>query len=344
MTLRAIFGLVGINAVALLAGAALLCALGGARTMSRIIRLAGLAYLLGIGSLIVTLTTLLVVGVNFRLATIVSFVLLLVGGTAVVVHRRLVRPSGPLTWRLPALPLLAVPFVGAIGLYFMGAARSARLQGLSEFDAWWCWGLQAKTISLSGGLDPAVFGSGSPRCPGYPPGLAAWEAAAFGAMGSRDVVTYHLQVCLLLAALVAAVAGLLHGRVRSEVLYPCLLAAIVLPSLTDRLTDGRADIPLGVMVAAGALLLVLWLEHPEPWQLPIAAVLFAAASLSKREGALLAGCAIIAALLATARARRACWPPLLAVAVCVGLASLPWQIWLRAHGRRAVPRTPGMRC
>lgn len=336
MTARALLGLGGLNLLVLLAGIVLVWGLCGYRTLGEVVRLAGVAYLVGLAALVVALTTQLVVGIPLRVAATLAFVVVLAAGVAAGIRagRSLPRGDGR-GWRLPELPLIAAPFVGAIGLYLEGAARSARLQGLSEFDAWWCWALQAKAVYFFDGLDPDLFGDGAPRCPGYPPGLAAFQATAFHAMGSTDVITFHLQACVMLAALVAAVAGLLSDRVRPVLLYPVLLFAIVLPSVTDRLTDGRADIPLGVFVVGGTVLLARRLETSGQWLLPGAVLLLGAGTLAKREGVLLAACALGAALVATARTRRDSWPSLLLAGAAVVLVGLPWRLWLLVGGAPA---------
>lgn len=350
MTVRALAGLGGLNVLILLAGVVLVWGVRGYRTLGEVVRLAGVAYLVALAALVVALTTQLVVGIPLGVAAVLGLGLIAAAGLAAGLRASRPLPRGAGSWRLPDLPLVAAPFVGAIGLYLEGAARSARLQGLSEFDAWWCWALQAKAVYLFDGLDPELFGEGAPRCPGYPPGLATVQATAFHAMGSTDVITFHLQACVVLAALVAAVAGLLADRVRPVLLYPLLLFAIVLPSVTDRLTDGRADLPLGVFVVVGTVLLVRWLETPGTWLLPGAALLLGAGTLAKREGVLLAACALGAALVATARTRRAAWPSLLAAGAAVVLVGLPWRLWLALRdvpsgapeaGYLAVLREPG---
>jgi len=89
------------------------------------------------------------------------------------------------------------------------------------------------------------------------------------------------------------------------------------------------------LIALAALLVGLWLVEPRGWQLAVAAVLLGAAMSTKREGYLLAGCIVLAALAASSRRARTAWPPLL-LATGVALAfTIPWRVLL------AVRNLPG---
>jgi hypothetical protein len=142
----------------------------------------------------------------------------------------------------------------------------------------------------------------------------------------------HVQYWFLALGFVGALLGLLAGRVRPLLLAPFALLVFVLPDVRSRSVDVYGDLPLGYLVAIATLLLALWLIDREPWALPPAAVLLAGAVLTKREGILLAGCVILAGLVAGADRLRSVWKPLGGVLLVVVATYLPWAIWLRAEG------------
>jgi hypothetical protein len=334
VTIRAITGLALLNLSFAAAGAALLWGLRGWRRWWDVARLGGVAYLLGLAGTVVLLTLALTAGVPFSGWTVVAApAVLLAGGVALALRRGHARPQ--LKPRIARLTVPAALGLAALGVYFEALFRSARLMPLSEWDAWWCWTLRAKAIFYFHGLDQGLFGAEAPRCPGYPPGFSAVEAAGFHAMGSVDVVTLHVQYWFLALGFVGALAGLLAPRVRQSILLPFLVLVLLLPSFTSRVTDGRADLPLDYLVAVGALLVLLWLEAGRAWHLPVATVLFGAALLTKREGLLLVVCVLAAALVASWPERRRAWPPLLAVGGVAVVLALPWRLWLMLEGRRS---------
>lgn len=335
MTIRAIVGLAGLNVFFALVGAGILWGLRGWRAWTDLVRLAGAAYCLGVAGMTTVLTLELVAGIPFGGPTIVlSGMALVATGLLAGWRGRRVRPLlRPLGWRLPRLTIFGGLWVAAIVLYLEALFRSGRLAPMSEWDAWRCWTLRADAIFYFDGLDREAFGSAA--CPGYPPGFSALEASGFHAMGSPDVVTLHLQYWFLAAGFVAAVAGLLASRVRQTILLPFLLLALVLPSVTDRVTDGRADLPLAYLTALGAILVLLWLEDRQTWRLPAATLLFAGGVLTKREGLLLVAFVFLAALAASWREPRSAWPRLVAAALAAVAISVPWRIWLETEDIRS---------
>jgi hypothetical protein len=339
MTLRAIAGLVVLHGFFLVVGAGVLWGLRGWRWWTELARLAGLAYLLGIASLVVVFTLELVLGIPFEPWTILASGVALVAG-GLLVGRRRGRPwpeLHPPGWRFPVPSLLSSIFLAAIGIYFLAFFRSDRLAELYDWDAWFTWTLKAKTLYFFGGLEEWIFGApvhaGGDHS-GYPPGFPEIQAASFHAMGSADVVTLNLTYWFLTLGFAGAVAGLLAPRVRSSILLPTLLLVLVLPGLTGIPVPGGADRPLAFFLAAAALLVFLWLEDRARWQLAAAALLLAGAFLTKREGLLLGACVVLAAFGATWADRRWAWPRVAAVAAIAFALSLPWRIWVAANGFR----------
>jgi hypothetical protein len=334
MTVRAITGLVVYNVFLLAVGAGVLWGVRGWRWWTDLVRLAGVAYLLGISSLMILLTVELVVGIPITFATTVlsGSALVALGLLAGRYLGRSVPGLRPPGWQFPGLSLFAALFVAGIVVYFEALFRADRLSGIArEWDAWAFWMPKAQSLYFFGRLEPE-FLQMLPQRPSYPPGLATIQAGAFHAMGAADTASLHVQYWFFAVGFGCAVVGLLARRVHHAILFPLLLAFLVAPSLVEKVTTVYADVPLGYLVALAALLVVLWMGERRTWQLAAATILLAGAMLTKREGILFAACILVAALVASWADRRRLWRPLIvAGAVAFGLA-LPWRIWFMAHG------------
>jgi hypothetical protein len=333
VTIRAISGLVVLNLFILSTGAGVLWGLRGWRWWTELVRLAGVAYVLGLAALMVLMSLELVVGVPVGSVTIALDGLALVA--AGVLWRRArggtwPGPS-PVGWRFPRLSVFVALFVAGIVVYLEGMFRSERLSGVvNEFDSWAFWMPKAEWIYYVAGLDQNVLKllpNGS-----YPPGLTSVQAAAFHAMGAADTASLHLQYWFLAVGFLAAVAGALAHRVRPTILVPALLAVMIAPSLAARAMTTYADIPLGYLVAGAALLMLLWVDEHEPWQLGGATLLLAAAMLTKREGILFAAAVVLAAFVASWGDSRRSWPRLAVAGVTAFALALPWRLWFTPQG------------
>ena len=334
MTVRAIAGVLAFNVFVLGVGAGILWGVRGWRWWTDSVRLAGVAYFLGVAGLMVLLSAELVLGIPVTAAGIaltgLSLAAVGLGVGVVRGHERpALRPSG---WRFPGISLFAALFAGGIVVYLEGLFRADRLAGIvREWDSWAFWMPRARELYFNARLEPE-FLLLLPQRPSYPPGLTTLQTGAFHAMGSPDVVSLHMQYWFLAVGFVAAVAGLLAGRVHAAILYPVLLAFLVAPSLLERITTLYADVALGYLVALAALLVFLWIDAQERWHLVAAAVLLAGAMLTKREGLLLAACVLAAGLVAALVDRRRPWRPLAAAGAIAFALALPWRIWFTAHG------------
>ena len=288
MTIRAIAGLLALNALYLAVGTSVLAALRGWRSAREWGSFAGLAYLLGVSTLGVLWVLLLVIGIPFRGATIlVSAALVVVVAAAVARARR--RPVG---WgRSPARVLTRLSLVTAVGIaavavFFEALFRAGRLHGLYAFDGWAFWIPKATSIFGSGQLEPDVLEQLAN--PSYPPLVPTLDAAAFHAMGGADVVTLHLQYWLFAVGFCTAAAGLLSRRVPTWILWPFLVLALVAPRMSGSLLVPQADFLLQFLLCTAALLGAAWLVGSASWQLPAVTILLGACVLTKREGIFLA--------------------------------------------------------
>jgi hypothetical protein len=331
VTVQAIAGLVLLNAFLLAVGTFVLFALREFGSWGEPVRLAGLAYLLGVAVSGVVWVLELVAGIPFTLATVL-LTGVAVAGVSALIAKRLGRspPPRPPAVSLPRLSVLTAIFVAATVVVLEALFRAGRLRGLYEYDAWAFWVPKAKAIYFFHGLDERFFET-LPG-PSYPPLVPALHASAFHFMGSADTVTLHLQHWFLLVGFVAAVAGLLAPRVPPLLLWPFLLLVLVSPQVIGRALQPQADLLLDELVALAALLVALWLLDREAWQLAGAGILLAGAMLTKREGFLLAACVLTAGLAASVRDARRAWPPLALVGVAAFLLSVPWRVWFETHG------------
>jgi hypothetical protein len=332
VTVRAIAGLFALNLGFALLGIGLLQAFRGFSRWSDVLRLAGLAYLLGVAAFGVVWTQLLVLGVAFGG---VGIVVTLVGGAAaacaagILLGRPWPRGFGGVERASPGALLVTATGVALVGLLLEAFFRSARLQSLQAFDAWAFWVPKAKAIYFFGGLDEQVFTTSAG--PTYPPLVPILDAAAFHAMGSADTVTFHLQYWFLLVGGVAALAGCLYRRAPAWALWPSLLVVLVAPRFGGRLMTPQADVLVDLLFVVGALLLAVWLDDARRWRLAAVAVVFAGATLTKREGLLFAAVALVIAFAATWSRRRRAWPGLAVVSGIVAVAAAPWRLWYRSQ-------------
>ncbi len=334
MTVRAILGLAALNGAYAVLGITLLWAIGALRRWTDLLRLAGLGYLLGLAAFGSIWTQLLVAGVPFDgLGLVLSLVLAVVAAAAagVLLGRPVPRGSGdPARHASSAAVLVTAAGVALAGVLFEVLFRAARLQSLQAYDAWDFWVPKAKAIYFFGGLDHQVFTTFAN--PNYPPLVPILDAAAFHAMGSADVTTFHLQYWFLVVGATASIAGCLYRHVPALLLWPSLLLVLTVPRVASGLLVPQADVLVDVLFVVAALLLALWLRNGRGWRLAAAAVLLAGAALTKREGLLFAAAALVVALGASYGRPRIGWPRLAAVGAVVVAAALPWRLWYRSNG------------
>ena len=333
MTIRAIAGLAVANLGFAAIGTTFVWAARGFARWSDVARLAGLGYLVGVAAFAAVWTQFLVLGIPLGGWAIVATLLVgTVAALAVGVGLRRTAPRGLVGQPSAGSPALLVTGAGMAltGLVLEAFFRSARLQSLQAFDAWAFWVPKAKAIYYFGGLDPQVFTTSAG--PTYPPAVPILDAVAFHAMGSADTVTFHLQFWFLLAGGVAAIAGSLYHHVPAWALWPSLLLVLTVPRFGERLLTPQADVLVDLLFVVGALQLALWLRDGRGWRLACVAMLFAAATLTKREGLLYAVLALLVAFGASWGTRRRGWPALAAATGVVVAAAIPWRLWFRSHG------------
>ena len=326
MSVHALAGLVGLNLWLLVVGIFVLFGLHGWATWGDLGRLAGLAYMLGVAALATLWIFELAIGIPFGFGAIFVTGALLAAAGWLAGGKRGQRLLPPGSLSLPAISWTTTVGAALTVVYLEAAFRAARLAGLYEFDAWDFWVPKAKAIYFFGGFDHQFFRELINQS--YPPAVPVLEAAAFRFMSSADVVSVHVQLWFFFAGFIAAVVGLLTGRVPPVFLWLPLLLVLATPYLGPHLIQPTADFLLDEMLALAALVLALWLRDRQDWQLAVVAVLSAGAMLTKREGYVFALSALAAAGIVTFREWRATWPRLALVGVFAIVATIPWRLLL----------------
>jgi hypothetical protein len=336
---RSLAGMLAAQALFLVAGIGVLSALRSFGTWAAVLRGIGLAYLLGVATVGVLATLVLVAGSGVATPIVVALALgvaVLGAGVARVRGHGIPRASG-FSRPVPTPELL---FATALGLLTVAVLVAfflvARHQGLVAWDAWAFWVPKAQAIYFFGGLDETLFRSLAN--PSYPVLIPAVQAMDFHLMGSADAATLAVQYWFLLVGFVSGGWYLLRPLVRPGLLLPFIALATVMPELDKRMINAQADWPLDIFFAIAALALGRWLMTREGWLLGVYGVLLTGAMATKREGQLLAACLLAAALLVTLRSARSSWPWLVGITVFAFAVNLPWRFWWMS--RHLSPDTP----
>jgi hypothetical protein len=145
-------------------------------------------------------------------------------------------------------------------------------------------------------------------------------------MGAFDGTLIHVQLALLGFGFAAALWTLLRERAPAALAGATILAIVAAESTLHQLAANLADIPLAFFVALAVVALARTVIDRESRLLPVAVIMLGAAALTKPEGLLFAGAAMIPFVL-IARTRAS-----LVAAACTALIVLPWRIFVAAHG------------
>jgi hypothetical protein len=305
----------------------------------------GLAYVTGIASTLLALTILLVAGAPFGLVTFAAVaVAIAAGGFGLAILRRRGKPPEPQPTgshrlrsapRRPALDtVVVVVFVVAVAAISWYALDAMRSEPLTEWDGWSIWTRKAimlvHTDTLSGDFwtGPAYEFMHQD----YPLLVPLLEAVFFRAGAAIDTQAVHAQLWLLVIGFVWAAAWVASRVARPLVWAPLLLLVPLTPGLYEQVLSGYADVPVAMFLGLGVLLLGVWIDQRDPWQLWLGALMLAGAAGVKNEG-LLGGVAALVCLTVLLLATRERSGLLrLAAAWAVFLVGvLPWRLWMAAN-------------
>lgn len=331
-------GLLVLNGLFLVTGSGMLWGIRGWPDWGDWLATSGIAYMCGLGATTVVMTLVLVLGGGASTGEIL-LVMFGLGGAGAVAGglRRRPRPRLGKVWR-PRTPADIVAVVVALGTAALLAAfyREARIQPMTDWDAWSFWVPKAKIIYFLGGIDHSVFQTISN--PSYPLFVPALDAMGFRFMGSADTTLLAVQYWLLLVGFVVAIAGLLRTLAPQWLVWLFAMTAVVLPQVDHRLLGRLADWPLDFFFCLSALALARWMLKDERWTLAFFGVMLSAMLATKREGQLLAAVLVAGAIAATGWRRRRAWISLVAVSIVAYAVNIPWRLWWTS--RQLAPDTP----
>ena len=284
---------------------------------------AGVALLVGAGSVGMLVFFATIVGLHASLAVAATVTAALVVGGFLFWRRNpaqavpsQVRPMSPLTAAAFGV-IAAVCVVGVVG----GFRSTPWLD-----DVWGIW--LPKGLALwHHGLDERLFAPSGEYVtfgvPDYPLWWSVVTSLDVQAVGGLDVRVVCAQLALLTVAFVGAVARLLWDCVRPPVLAGSLLLLVLSPELWRHVQGGVADLPLAIYLGLAVLAAARWLQTREPFLLALAGLALAVALQIKTEA--LVEVAALVAVGALFFARRFLW---LALAL---VAALPWLAWRWLH-------------
>jgi hypothetical protein len=311
-------GVAAVNLVFAGVGYAFLARSLRARSWAERVSWAGVALLIGAGTVGTLVFLAAIAGVRSTLAVAAACAVAAAAAGSFLrfdLPQRRARPSNSL--------LLGV--VGAICvLGLVGGFRSAPWLD----DAWGIW--LPKGLALwHHGLDERLFVPNGEYVafgvPDYPLWWSIVTSLDVQAVGDVDVRAMDAQVALLTVAFFGAVLRLLWGFVRPEVLAASLLLLACCPELWRHVQGGIADLPLAIYVALSVLATVLWMRTRAPLHLVVGAFSAAVALQIKTEGLPeIAALALVG--IALCRDRRLLFASLAALATAV-----PWLVWRAVH-------------
>lgn len=331
---HAYLGLAAFDLAASGVGFAILYGLGIVRSRSVALRSIPLAFLTGLVSLGVGLTTLLSFDIGLSFLTIAVFTLAVLAVSLGV--RRLFPAIAGARVEEDRDPLSRVLVGGGIAIVALALASAFvaafNANADSSYDLWINWVVKGKAIYYFHHLSTGLSGVTRYAHFNYPLFLPTLIATEFHWMGGDHPVLLPLQQSIILIAFFTAVATLLSRHVPRFVVYPWLAMLIVAPAFWLRAIYVLPDLTMAYFIAIAAIAGILWLEEQRAAWLVLATLFIAAATLTKNEGLSLGGLLVVV-LFGAALAMHGRRGGLQSLVLVIGLAALePWHLWLRSHG------------
>lgn len=349
-----------------LAGMGVLAALGFVRANPLgVVAALGLGFMVGVAVVLLAGIVLLCVGLSVGLGVLAVLAAVVAASGLAVAWRRaapirlgLRRPRPPSftetrSWAAKRSPadvpralrklgvdrLVAGAVVAALAVFAVATVRWARVQPLHEWDSWSIWARKG-TLLFAFERMPTAFLTSHVYAfmhSDYPLLIPLYEASWFHAVGSANTESLHVAFWILFVAFLWAAAYVGARVARPAVWAPLVGLLAVTPAIWNHLMTMYADVPMGLFLMVGVLLLGIWIGSRRHRDLALAILLLAGAASTKNEGltagvSVLAAAAIVVLLLpATAPTRIRTLAPLgVAIAAFVALLA-PWRLWLAAH-------------
>jgi len=329
-------GLVLLHILILLAGAALLLALGAVERKPRpLVAAAGPAFFFGVALLGPPLILLLVLGVEVGGPAMLAVA---VGSTLVLGIVAVLRGD---TWRAveagPPVPrnevLISRVVLGLIAAYLL-FALTGLINLSTSFDDANIWSLRGLGIYFHGELSDGIFRNSDLSFVhlDYPILQPVLEAGFFHAIGGVDLRLWHAELWAVFISGIWTMAWLLADRGGSRA-WVIPVSVIALTSIGyGNVTLGDADATMAIFVGCAALTLGLWIEGGLRRHALLGAVLLGAVVNVKNEGAVFAFALLLAAAVATlGRRSPARRRDLAAIAGVAVACALPWQVYVAGN-------------
>ena len=327
-------GLLASQAAVLLAGYALLRAVGIAELKPADVRLIGLSYLAGWALTGVLVSLALVLGIGESLPELLVLLAVEIGGLLWLGGRAkpLGEASSPVVQSRHPLAVVVCWVSGAIlAVAIVCAAAVASKTGTNawhQYDAYNIWIPRAEILYASHGLNAPLWKSFAH--PEYPPLAPGMDALTFFFAGPHPSLLVTQRALLGIAFLLSLVPLLGRAAPRWLVL-PFVAALATAPWFWARLGSLMVDAPVAYLVCAAATTGFLWLHERRRTWLVLTLIFIAGAGLTKFEGfffsEILALTILVVALL---RYRRAGLPSALLVSGPLLIGA--WWLWLGRHG------------
>ena len=324
MNFDQIIAVAAANLCFLAAGVGLTRHFGFWRSPLDLLRVVGIAYMVGAAAVGVLATLLLVAGLSLSIPQVLALCALLAATGLLRSSEPFPRPER-LSRRVQAFVLVAA---GLLAVYLLALLALTAVQPMTGYDSWALWSVKARAIVLLDGLDPDVFASPAYTAirREYPLFVPALEAIDYRFMRDNETYLVHLQFWFLVAGFFVAAAQLLRDRISPLLVWPALLLLAVAPRFGRGLALGAADLPLALFFGLAVLAGWRHVDRPDARWLALLVTFASAAAVTKREG--LAYVAVLfVALLLLARRRG---HPVLPLAVAGAVSFVPlgfWSIW-----------------
>lgn len=236
-------------------------------------------------------------------------------------------PTEPLGW----------PSVGLLGLAWLTAVGQALLRPLWGWDSWAQWGYKALAFAHAGGF-PVAFLT-TPKWshfahPSYPPLVPATGAWMMLLSGQHTERLYHLTSPVWLLSWLVLLVVACGGSRRGPWAWCAVLLGAWTPILLDHGQAGYANLPCGLYLVAGMVLLERGIERRDAGSAVLAGLSFSGAALSRIEGTHLALLWLAVTLLVSLFTGRGGWRRTLAATAwavaCVVATSRAWAVQVAA--------------
>ncbi len=226
-----------------------------------------------------------------------------------------------------------------IGVFAVLAYRWAQVQPLQAWDSWSIWARKG-TLLFDYSHLPTVFFTSRVYAfmhPDYPLLLPLYESSWFRIVGNANTQSLHAWFWVLFVAFLWATAYVASRVARPAIWAPLVGLLAVTPAIWNQLMTMYADVPMGLFLMVGVLLLGLWIAGRRRRDLALSMIMLAAAASTKNEGLTAAASALAAALIITlvapapGLARRRALAPLAVAIAAFAVVVAPWRLWLAAH-------------